>query len=261
MPELPDVETFKRYIDSTSLHKKIKSIDVKNIKILHNIKSKNLKEKLKNKKFIETYRHGKYIFIKLSNNGYLILHFGMTGNIKYLKYEKSQPAHTRLLIGFENNYYLAFDNQRLLGKVAYSDDIKSFIEKKNIGKDVLEFDQDTFLELMSKKRGNIKTALMNQKIIAGIGNIYADEILFQSKIYPKTKINNLSEKKLKNIFKKLNEVLNIAIDAQADPHRFPKNFIIPHRHKDGKCPLDNKKLKIIKINGRTTYFCPNHQKN
>lgn len=261
MPELPDVETFKRYIDSTALHKKIKTVKVNNSEILYNIKSKKLKEKLTGKKITDIYRHGKYLFLKLSNNGFLILHFGMTGDIKYFKIKNHQPSHTRVLLEFENDYYLAFDNQRKLGKVGYTDDIESFIEEKKIGEDALQLNEDKFLDLFYKKKGSIKSALMNQNLIAGIGNIYADEILYQTQIFPKTIVNKLSKKKLKTLYKNIKEVLNTAIDLQANPDNFPKKFIIPHRKKDGKCPLDNKILKKIKVNGRTTYYCPNHQKH
>jgi formamidopyrimidine-DNA glycosylase len=101
---------------------------------------------------------------------------------------------------------------------------------------------------------------MNQHIIAGIGNIYSDEILFQAEINPNTNINKLNEKSLKKLFEKMKNVLRTAIDRKANFEDFPNNYLIPHRSKGGKCPKGDNDLQIIKISGRTSYFCPKHQK-
>ncbi len=260
MPELPDVETFKRYIDSTALHKKINSVDIPTPKILYKTTTQTITKNLLHKTFTETHRHGKYLFLQLSNHDFLLLHFGMTGEVKYFQNKNDQPPHTRFLVEFKNGYYLAFDNQRILGKVGYIEDIASFLEEKSLGEDALEIDEHTFLTLLSKRRGSVKSALMNQKILAGIGNIYADEILFQTRLFPKKSVNDLSKRQLKTLFKNVNKVLTTAIDAQAHPQDFPKNFIIPHRKKEGNCPIDHTPLKTLKVNGRTTYYCPKHQK-
>ncbi len=101
---------------------------------------------------------------------------------------------------------------------------------------------------------------MNQKWIAGIGNIYADEILFQSAVHPKEQTNHLSEHKIRNLFQNMKEVLKETIDSQADPERFPRFYLIPQRKKNGRCPHSHGKLKKIKVNGRSAYFCPVCQK-
>ena len=101
---------------------------------------------------------------------------------------------------------------------------------------------------------------MNQQLISGIGNIYADEVLFQSGIHPESKTHNLCQKQIKDIYKNIKEILLIAIKAKAKWDNFPDKFMIPHRKKKGVCPQGNAELKTIKINGRTTYFCPIHQK-
>lgn len=260
MPELPDVETFKKYIDSTSLNKKISKIKIKNSKILENISKKNLTNKLENTKFISTDRHGKYLFIENNKHLWLVIHFGMTGDAKYFKNIDSQPSYSRLLITFENGYYFAFDNQRLLGKISLTDNKKQYIKNKNLGIDALELDFDKFKDLLENRRGMIKSTLMNQKIISGIGNIYADEILFQSGVHPKTKTSQINKNKLKDIYHNIDEVLKEAINNQANPDDFPDNYIIPHRRKHGNCPKGGEELKTIKVNGRNSYFCPVHQK-
>lgn len=97
---------------------------------------------------------------------------------------------------------------------------------------------------------------MNQDLLAGIGNVYADEILFQAGVHPKTKTNALSDERLEALFHVMREdVLPMAIDLRADPSRFPDRCIIPRRKKDGCCPKCGRPLRKIKVSGRTTYFC------
>jgi len=260
MPELPNVETLKKYIGTTSLNKKIINVEIKNTKILENISKEKIIHRLKRNKFVHTYRHGKYIFIKTNRATWLILHFGMTGYIKYFKNLDDESSHTRLLITFDNNYHLAYYNQRLFGKISFTNNKEKYITQKTLGVDALNLDYNGFKELMANRRSKIKPILINQQLISGIGNIYADEVLFQSGIHPETKINNLSPKKIKDIYMNIKEVLQIAIKAKANPDNFPDKFIIPHRKRKGVCPKGNEELKTIKINGRTTYFCPVHQK-
>jgi len=260
MPELPDVETFKRYIDSTSLNKTITKVNTIHEKILENISKKNLKKTLIDNKFVETKRHGKYLFLQLSNKKWMIIHFGMTGFVKYFKKLDDKPSHTRLLITFDNGYYLAIDNQRLLGKIGITESKEAYVNNKNLGVDALDTSNSLFQELLAKKKGMIKSALMDQSVISGIGNIYSDEILFQTGIHPKTKINKLGKNDLKEIYQNMQEIFTVAIDTKVNTNDFPDTYIIPNRQKDGLCPKGGEKLNTVKVNGRTTYFCPVHQK-
>ncbi|MBD3193827.1 MAG: Fpg/Nei family DNA glycosylase [Candidatus Lokiarchaeota archaeon] len=260
MPELPDVETYKRYIDSTSLHKKITKVNDIHNKILENISKNELKKVLVHNELIETARHGKYLFLRITDDHWLVIHFGMTGYVKYFKDIDDKPSHTRLLIKFENDFYLAFHNQRLLGKIGFTNDIKNYINKKKLGVDALDISRSLFQQLLDNKRGMIKSALMDQSMIAGIGNIYADEILFQSGIHPKTKIHKLTDNDLERVYRNMQEILDVAIKAKVNTNEFPRTYIIPNREKDGMCPKGEEKLETVKVNGRTTYFCPVHQK-
>ncbi len=260
MPELPDVEVFRRYIDSTSLHKKIINVDSSSDKILEDITSNYLTNMLQNNSLEETYRHGKYLFVHVTNGKWLVLHFGMTGFVKYFKNLKEKPSHTRVLLSFENKYHLAVHSQRLLGTVHICDDKEKYLQDHDLGPDALQVPFDTFKGLLQQRRGMVKSTLMNQSIIAGIGNIYADEICFQTGIHPKTKMNHLNEDELQTLYHHMMKIFEIAIDAKVNPNDFPDSFIIPQRSQDGTCPKDGESLQKIKVNGRTTYFCPVHQK-
>ena len=219
----------------------------------------NLIKALEHSSFKRTFRHGKYIFIEISKQSYLILHFGMTGYVRYFKDIQKKPSHTRLLIKFEDGYYLAIHNQRLFGKIGITNDIQKYLANKCVGHDAFRIDFDTFMYLSQGKTSMVKTALMNQSFIAGIGNIYSDEILFQSGIHPKTRINQLNRDELQNMFLQMKSILTQAIKLNANINQYPKQFIIPQRVKNGKCPIGSEPLATIKVNGRTTYFCPLHQ--
>ena len=260
MPELPEVEAFGKYFDKTSLNKKIKNVEVKNPEILQNIDVKDLKKKLEGQKFQFTKRYGKNLFAHLDNDFWLILHFGMTGKLKYFQKKDEAPSYDRVLINFENNETLAFVDPRKFGKVNLTDNMDNFIKEKKLGHDSLEVDLKTFKELLEKRNGAVKTVLMNQQIIAGVGNIYSDEILFQTCVHPKTSVNKLNKDQIETIFNVMKSVLKTAIDRNIEHQNLPDSFIIPHRVKNGRCPNSDKKLKTIKISGRTSYYCPECQK-
>lgn len=257
MPELPSVEIFKRYFDSTSLNLEIKHVKIINPEILLNIKPSELKDKLLGNKFIESSRYGKYLFARLENNYFLILHFGMTGYLKYFNVNGS--SHIRLLLSFINGYKLAFDDTRKFGRVGLTKHPEKFVKDRNLGPDALEIDYKTFKKIFKNRKGRIKPLIMNQNFIAGIGNLYADEILYQSGIHPLTRADKLDKDKLKILFKEMNKVLNKAIEYQDKPYNLPSSFLLPHRYPDGECPLGGP-LETLRIAGRTTYFCPHHQK-
>jgi formamidopyrimidine-DNA glycosylase len=259
MPELPDVETFKRYMDSTSLHQAIERVQVKSRKILGNVSARKLQADLRGHEFESSRRHGKYLLVHVDDKAWLTIHFGMTGRLKYFRDAQEEPAHARLIIRFDNGFHLAYDCQRQLGKVDLAKDAESFIQEKKLGPDALDLNVNAFIERLGRARGSIKAALMNQKIIAGIGNIYSDEILFQAGVHPKTKVGDVGEDTLKRMFRAMKRVLKITIDRQADPERLPDSYLIPHRGRDKSCPHCSNDLERMKISGRTAYYCPKCQ--
>lgn len=261
MPELPEVEMFRRYFDRTSLRQKIKEVRLYSPEILRGISPKKLREELKGHEFVSTDRHGKYLFGELDSGKDLVLHFGMTGHLKYFIDPKQAPSYVRLLIQFTNGYNLAFDCLRKLGKISFANHRSKFIADKKLGPDVLaeDFDFKTFEEIVSKKKGSVKSILMNQHTLAGVGNLYADEILFQSRINPSQRINELSRAKKKRLFDAIKPVLIATIERKTDWGKLPKNYLLKNRGKEGKCPLCGTQLTRQTVAGRTTYFCVRHQ--
>lgn len=259
MPELPEVEVFKKYLDATSLNQTIRKVEVHSGKILRNISIEKLRKSLEGRSLKSTKRHGKYLFANLSDGNWLLFHFGMTGYLKHSRNENNLP-YSRVIIGFTNGSKLVYIDQRLFGQVGLVKDVERYINSKKLGPDALELDTRTFKNILLKSKGSIKSVFMNQKLIAGVGNIYADEILFQSGIHPLNRVEQLDQDDIKILFRKMKKVLQTAIKHWADYEQFPDSYLIKRRSKKGKCPRCNTSLEQIKVTGRTTYYCPRCQR-
>jgi formamidopyrimidine-DNA glycosylase len=260
MPELPDVEIYKRYMDSKSLKHKIKSTEIKETKVLEGVSKKKLQDLIKDKSFQKTKRIGKNLLAMLDNNLWLRLHFGMTGYLEYYKETNEENSHRRIIFNFENGYHLAYVNTRLLGKVSIVKNPDDFAKNNDLGIDAMDIKFEEFKKRIQERKGAIKSTLMNQEVIAGIGNIYADEILYQSNIHPKTTANKINEDKLKTMFNKMKDVINTAIEKEADPNKMPRSYLLTHRKENEKCPKCKGNVKKIKVSGRNGYYCPSCQK-
>src|SRR4029077_7733518 len=260
MPELPDVETFKRYLDAMSLHQRISGVDVRSAYVLKGVSARELERRLKGRCFESSRRHGKHLFVRTNGDLWLRLHFGMTASLQYLKRREQAPKHTGVVFVFGNAHCLAFEDQRKFGEVGLLKDIDEFLKNRALGPDALDIRFPQFKEIFGKHRGAVKTILLNQKLIAGIGNIYADEILFRARIHPATQASALKDKTVAKLFRATRDILRKAIEAKADMDRMPKSWLLPHRGKDGKCPRCGRQLKSAVIGGRTAWFCTHCQK-
>jgi formamidopyrimidine-DNA glycosylase len=190
-----------------------------------------------------------------------MMHFGMTGEPVYYKKAEQEPDYARLIINFSNGYHLAFNCMRMLGEVAIVESVNQFIKEKELGPDVFaeDFDFNTFSELLQNKRGMIKSALMDQSLMAGIGNECSDEILFQSRIHPKTKVADLKEDQRRKIYDAMKGVLDKKIDSNIKNEALPDSFILSHRSESADCPACNGTIEKISVGGRNGYYCPQCQ--
>lgn len=260
MPELPDVEIFKRYLDSYGLDKSIKEVEIRSEKVVGNPRPEELKTRLKGEEFSSSLRHGKHLLVDTSGEEWLGFHFGMTGFFEYLNPGEDPAGHPRILFHYRDDSRMVYDCQRKLGEVNLFEDRDSFISRKNLGPDALkEVDLDKFEVILSSSRAMAKSTLMNQEKIAGIGNIYSDEILFQAGIHPRVKASSLSQAKIEELYEKMDYVLSEAIACEVDPDRMPSNFLLPHRTPGSSCPQCGENIEKVKVSGRSAYFCPSCQ--
>ncbi len=259
MPELPDIAVLKIYLDATSLHKEIEDVEVKHVKILQDISSRSLVRELKGKRFERSLRHGKYLFVELNQGPWVSLHFGMTGSLEYHKRNRDAPQYTRVAFVFSQNYELAYISKRLLGAVSLSDSPEEFIERHGLGPDALDLDLQRFKRLLDGRRGGIKSALMNQELMAGIGNVYSDEILFQAGVMPVAKVQALDEERIETLYDSMQTVLTTAIEHKANPSQFPETFLTPQRTEAARCPRCGGPIRKKQVSQRAAYFCPHCQ--
>ena len=254
MPELPEVETFKQYLDQTSLKQLIKEIQVTDHRIL-NTEEIYLRRALKGKQFESSIRHGKYLLVYLKPQ-FLVMHFGMSGDLEYYNNKDDPPKFSKVILKFNNGFNLAYISIRMFGKLSIVNSREEFIENKKLGPDAYKMSFEEFQEALHGRKAIAKNALLNQSFIAGVGNIYSDEILFRTKIHPKTNINALSEGKIKELYTNIKDVLEFGIEKKGDLSSYPNEFLIPHRKKEEKCPTCNSDITRFEISGRHGFFCP-----
>jgi formamidopyrimidine-DNA glycosylase len=260
MPELPEVETFKRYLDRTSLHQRITGVEVRDAYLLKRVSARELVRRLKGRSFKNSHRHGKHLFVRARDDLWLRLHFGMTGWLLYLKCYEETPKTARVLFCFANKGRLGFDDQRKFGEIELIKDVDEFLQRRRIGPDALQVGLSEFKRIFQTHRSAVKAILLNQRLIAGIGNLYADEILFRACMHPATEPASLRDKDLKRLFRATRHVLEKAIALKTDFDRLARSWLLPHRGKGGKCPRCGRPLKSATIGGRTSWFCAHCQK-
>ncbi len=260
MPELPDIEVFRRRIEAHGLDRLIAEVDLRDPERLRGASAEDLRAALTGYRFEQARRHGKVLFVKVSCGWRLVMHFGMTGFVAFYPDPADEPGHPRLVLRFADGGWFAFDDQRKLGWLELTDDIPSYLHAQGIGPDALVISRDDLHALLHGKRGQVKPALMDQERIAGIGNVYADEILFQAGVRPDHACNELSQDQIDAIHQALRSVLTQAVEADADPEKMPSSWLTPLRGADdARCPRCGGPLETAKVGGRTAYACPNCQ--
>jgi formamidopyrimidine-DNA glycosylase len=255
MPELPDVEVIRRRLLRNIQGKKILNSEISFPKLIRKPRLEEFKKNILDLKIIELRRRGKYLLFLLEEEQLLIFHLGMSGDLIYLEREEVLP-YNRLKIFFEGKGILYYNDKRKFGKVFLIKE-KEFEKEFNLGIEPLdrEFTFFRLKNLLENKRENIKRFLLNQKYIAGIGNIYASEILFHARISPFLKTSDLSFQEIESLFNSIKKILKRGISlkelkAQREDRKL--EFMVYQRR---TCPKCYKSIEKVKLGGRSTYFC------
>jgi formamidopyrimidine-DNA glycosylase len=259
MPELPDVAVYKQYLDSTALHQEIENLLIEDDRVLDGVSEDKLRDALVGHSFVSTDRYGKNLLVELDTGSWLRLHFGMRGNLKYYAREDHKPEYTPVVFRFTNDYALAYICKRLLGRVSLTESPEAFVSEEGLGPDAYYLDEAEFIELFNNRRGAIKSALISQELIAGIGNVYSDEILYQAGVHPKTPVSSLSRESLSLLYHTMREVFKTAINGRAEPVNFPETYLTRNRDEGQPCPRCDGIIQKIEISGRSGYMCPGCQ--
>lgn len=259
MPELPEVKQFTDYAKSTALKQEVEKVEVNNERILQADK-KDFDKYVVGHSFISAEQRGKYLILALDNGSFIGLHFGMTGSLDYGKGE-DRPDYSQVIFKFKNGYELRFVNKRKLGQLFLEAERIDIDSLGQMGPEPLTMSKQEFLDFLENNANrNIKALLMDQHKIAGIGNEYSDEILYQARVHPERQTGNLSDDERKEIYEQTQRVLKAASEMIID-EPFPDDWLQAHRHGDRFCPRHgDHQLTNRTIAGRSAYFCQKSQK-
>lgn len=285
MPELPEVEVTVRGLRTKVLGRTFVDVWTDFQKMIKKPGFRKFKKELKGKKIKGVRRKGKNIIIDLSENLSLLIHQKMTGHLLYGEWERGKGGwsprgskimedrnngYIHLMFYFNNKKMLALSDLRKFAKVELWETKK--LEESEVftelGPDPLKISFSEFKEAIREKKGKIKKVLMDQKVLAGVGNIYSDEALFRAKIHPFKEVSDLKEKNLKNLYQALIEVLKKGITAGGESISDYRNIKgerggfdkFRKVYRRDKCPSCETSVEREKLGGRSTYFCPKCQK-
>ena len=253
MPELPEVEMYKRYVERHALGQTVTRVRVLDDRILGTREI----ERIVGHSFRSTRRHGKHLFAD-AGGVWLHIHFGMSGDLAYFVDEP--PRFARVIFDFQNGAHLAYEDMRLFGIVDLAASPDEYIRERGLGPDPLKINLRAFRALLGKRRGRIKALLLSQDVIAGIGNLYADEALYRSSIDPRRPVDRLRDDEVKTLFGNIRGVLQQTIAFKSRGADYPARFLVQHREEGDRCPKCGGTIRRTIVAGRTTYYCARHQK-
>jgi formamidopyrimidine-DNA glycosylase len=266
MPELPEVETIKRELEKVILGKKIKEVCVHNPKVIREPSVDKFKKALTGATFKNVLRKAKVLILELSSGKFLVIHLKMTGQLVY----PGDGKNSRLSFQLSDGKLLDFNDQRLFAELRVMDDWRSLKFIQGLGPEPFVLSSEQFKNMLSAKKTRIKPLLMDQAFISGIGNLYAAEILFRSRIFPERAANSLSGKEKQLLFEEIKEVLNEAIryggssvDDYVRLSGAKGDYASRHKvyGREGKpCLVCKTPIKKTSLGGRGTYFCPKCQR-
>ena len=273
MPELPEVETIVNDLRPRIEGRRFTSVSIYCPEMVHHTSVEELKRRLPGQVIKEIARRGKYLIFRLSSGAALIIHLRMTGSLllrrKGEQRTESGP-YVRAVFSLDNSTELLFTDRRKLGTISLVKDESEEIGKLGPEPFDSSFTSKALAERLSRHKAPIKAVLCDQEIIAGIGNMYADEALFFSGIHPLKAANSLSDEEIKRLHRAIRDVLTKAIGnrgASISDYRRPTgekgsqqdDFYAAHRGGQ-TCKVCATPIERIAVRNRGTYFCPKCQR-
>ncbi len=271
MPELPEVETIKTDLQKTICGKRIIRIMISNPKVIRQPHPAAFKKSLEGLTIKRILRRGKLLILELSKGKFLTVHFKMTGQLVLRGPLAAAPVKsiTRVTFYLSSGMVLDFNDQRLFGELRLINDWQKLKFIQKLGPEPFDLTLADFKDMLAKRKTRIKPLLMEQTFISGIGNIYASEILFRSKINPQRPVQDLTSQEQAVLYKEMIKVLKSAIKhggssvddyvrvsgKNGDYARFHRVY----GRKGKPCFVCLAPVKKIAQGGRGTYFCANCQ--
>ncbi|UUU23724.1 Fpg/Nei family DNA glycosylase [Streptomyces sp. DSM 40750] len=258
MPELPDVEGFRKVLESCAKGRIIQRVDVRDTGVLHGTSTRRLRDALEGRRFTEPERHGKWLLAR-TGGPTLMLHFGMTGRLVCGHPDDAVEAHDRVLFTVSRDRQLRYRDQRKLRGLWLADDeseVARLLEHQ--GPDAMAVNREEFEAALAARRGSVKTALTDQSVLAGLGNLLADEILWRARLRPTSRASDLTEADCRRLYTHMRRTLRSAVTAGCVPPR--DSWLTGHRDDPvPTCPRCGNSLRRSRMAGRGTVWCPQCQ--
>lgn len=271
MPELPEVETIRRELVPRIVGRTITKVQVFWPRVVREPSVEELTRRTTGQTIREIRRRGKYLIFQLSGGDRLILHLKMTGVLLVQRVPQEPRKHSAAMFDLDGGFILHFIDQRKFGAIWLVRDESQVVGK--LGPEPLDasFTPALLHDMVDRHRVPIKALLCDQNIIAGVGNMYADEALFAAGIHPLKPSQSLSAGEIERLHRGIIQVLQRGIEqkgASVNSYRRPdgttgdahSGFQVAHR-RGGSCFVCGSPIARITVRGRGTYFCPNCQKN
>ncbi|MBC9728029.1 Fpg/Nei family DNA glycosylase [Streptomyces sp. TRM68367] len=260
MPELPDVEGFRKVLESCAKGRVVQRVDVRDAGVLHGVGVRRLREALEGRRFTKAERHGKWLLARTGGGPTLLLHFGMTGRLDCARPDDATEPHDRVLFTLRGGRQLRYRDQRKLQGLWLAGDDSDVVRiLDGQGPDALAVDREEFEAALSSRRGRVKAVLTDQSVLAGLGNLLADEILWRAKLPPTTRASDLTAPERRRLYIHMRRTLHTANTAGRVPPR--PSWLTGHRDDpDPACPRCGDALRRSRMSGRTTVWCPRCQR-
>ena len=272
MPELPEVETIARTLEPAIRGRVISAVELLYRPLLRRGGRKAL-ESMKGRRVLGVGRRGKMLLIECEGARTLVFHLKMTGQFLFAGRREARDKHTRLAVSFEDGTdELRFRDVRKFGFLLCVEGVPETAcgELACLGPEPLDVGLTEFATIVENRKGRIKSLLLNQTVIAGIGNIYADEMLFDARIHPETPASSLGKKVVERLYESMKKILTLAIAEKGstlqdyrDAEGKAGNFQFFHKVYDRigePCVVCGTPVRMTRVGGRSSHFCPKCQR-
>lgn len=270
MPELPEIETTKRFFEPILRDRQIIKMKIVRPEVFAYPLAEEFSEKIRARRIQSLTRRGKYLQICLSDGGAVIIHFRMTGRLLHCHPETSLAAHTHCIFHLDDESELRFSDTRRFGRLwlIEKSETDTFSGIDQLGPEPFdpEFTAKYLQEKLSKRRTRVKSALLEQSVLAGLGNIYADEALFQAAINPQCLTGDLQEEQWEALALAIRQILSQAIENNqvrmqdylaGGSEDYSENLSLNvYGREQLECKTCGTTIQRIKLAGRSSFFCP-----
>jgi formamidopyrimidine-DNA glycosylase len=250
VPELPDVERARRQIEAGALRRRIADVQDGDTYVSRPHAPGEIADALVGRELVSVHRRGKAMWCETSDEGPVLgLHLGMAGRIA-IDEEPSERGWDRFVLRFEDGGTLALRDRRRLGRARLEPDID------RLGPDAADVGRERFRELVGRSRAPVKARLMDQAVMAGIGNLMADEILWRARIDPRRAAGDLDDSELDRLRREMRTIIRMSVRRG----HAGVSEVIGERRRGGHCPRCGAEMARATVGGRTTFWCPNEQR-